>query len=258
MLRSALIPLVVLTLAGCDSPPIQWGDPVEIGGSERVALVVDTGGHVRADSLTAAGSHMPVPAGGCAESMRATMGAHAMRAAWWGLRKDSAAVLYAAGSADSGRTWSAPAVVDSQDVSTRGCDRPPPSVATVGDDLQIAYSMRAPEGTGVFYAHFMGSMLHEAVAVIYGDRLVATAIAADGDRVAVAYEDPNGSRSRVDVALSSTQGHIFEVRTTASRDVDVATAPGVSLAGHEVAVAWSTRRASDSASTRIVRTGRFQ
>ena len=66
--------------------------------------------------------------------------------------------------------------------------------------------MIAPEGTGVFFAHFMGSMLHSPVAVIYGERLVATAIAAEGDRVVVAYEEPNGTRQQVDVAMSHDAG----------------------------------------------------
>ena len=51
----------------------------------------------------------------------------------------------------------------------------PPSLATVGDDVYVAYSMAAPEGTGVFFAHSMGSMLHAPVPVIYGERLVSTA-----------------------------------------------------------------------------------
>jgi hypothetical protein len=118
--------------------------------------------------------------------------------------------------------------------------------------------MIAPTGTGVFFAHFMGSMLHAPVAVIYGERLVATAIAADGDRVAVAYEEPNGPRQQVDVALSATQGHIFEGHTTASRSVDAASSPAVALAGPRIAVAWVTRRAADTTGTPIVRVGRLR
>ena len=118
--------------------------------------------------------------------------------------------------------------------------------------------MIAPEGTGVFFAHFMGSMLHSPVAVIYGERLVATAIAAEGDRVAVAYEEPNGTRQQVDVALSQTQGHIFERHATASRDVDAATGPSVALAGPRLAVAWVTRRMTDSTAARVVREGRIR
>jgi hypothetical protein len=128
----------------------------------------------------------------------------------------------------------------------------------VGDDLHIAYSMVAPEGTGVFFAHFMNSMLHSPVAVIYGERLVPTAIAADGDRVAVAYEEPNGKRRQIDVALSSTQGHIFEWHATASRDVDVAATPAVAIANHHLAVAWVTQSGTDSTSSRVVRAGRIR
>jgi hypothetical protein len=131
-------------------------------------------------------------------------------------------------------------------------------LATSGDDLHTAYSMIAPEGTGVFFAHFMGSMLHSPVVVIYGERLVATAIAAEGDRVAVAYEEPNGSRQQVDVSVSVTQGHIFERHSVASRSIDAASAPAIALAGQHVAVSWTTRRQMDSTGTRVVRTGRLR
>jgi hypothetical protein len=79
----------------------------------------------------------------------------------------------------------------------------------------------------------------------------------DGDRVAVAYEDPNGKRRQVAVALSSTQGHIFESHVIASRDVDVATSPAVALAGHNVAVSWLAQQTADS-SARIVRRGQIR
>jgi len=118
--------------------------------------------------------------------------------------------------------------------------------------------MIAPEGTGVFFAHFMESMLHSPVAVIYGERLVPTAIAAEGDRVAVAYEEPNGTRRQVDVALSQTQGHIFEWHATASREIDAATQPGVALMGPRLAVAWVTKRMTDSSGARVVRVGRIR
>jgi hypothetical protein len=130
-------------------------------------------------------------------------------------------------------------------------------VVAVGDDLHTAYSMIAPEGTGVFFAHFMGSMLHSPVAVVYGERLVPTAIAAEGDRVAVAYEEPNGSRRQIDVAMSTTQGHLFDWHTTASRDIDAASQPDVALAGKTMAVSWVTRRESDSVATRVIRVGRL-
>ena len=118
--------------------------------------------------------------------------------------------------------------------------------------------MIAPEGKGVFFAHQMATMVHSPVPVIYGDRLVPTAIAADGDRVAVAYEDPNGKRRQVDVAMSTTQGHIFEWHIIASRDIDVATEPAVALSGHRLAVSWSPQLAADSGATRIIRDGRIR
>lgn len=126
--------------------------------------------------------------------------------------------------------------------------------------MYVAYSMIAPEGTGVFFAHTMSSMLHSPVAVIYGDRLVATAIAAEGrgDRVAIAYEEPNGKREQIDLALSTTEGHIFEVHTTASRDVDVATSPQIALAGRSIAVSWLERPLDASAASRVVRVGRIE
>src|SRR6185437_5305383 len=128
-----------------------------------------------------------------------------------------------------GKTWATPMVVDTSDVSSVGCSRPAPSLATVGDDVYVAYSMIAPEGKGVFFAHTMGMMLHSPVAVIYGERLVSTAIAADGDRVLVGYEEPNGTRRQVDLAYSVTQGHIYEVHTVASRSVDDGEFPSVAL-----------------------------
>ena len=122
----------------------------------------------------------------------------------------------------------------------------------------LAYSMIAPEGTGVFFAHSMGSMVHEPVPVIYGRRLVSTAIAVDGNRVAVAYEEPNGARTQIDVALSTTQGHLFDWRTTVSRSVDNAGVPIVALNHSVIAVGWRTRRSTDSTPSRVVRVGRIQ
>ena len=124
--------------------------------------------------------------------------------------------------------------------------------------MYVAYSMIAPEGTGVFVAHTMDSMLHSPVAVIYGERIVSTAIAADSDRIAVAYERPNGNREQVDVALSSTQGHIFEWHGTATRDVDVAILPYVALTGHALAVSWTARPFQAGAPAQVVRVGRLK
>jgi hypothetical protein len=249
--------LALLTaLAACDTPPVEWSDPVAAEkGVPDGRLTLDPAGRpVFASDSVAAPAAPPAPAL-CASSLRLTRGSSHLFSTWWSVRPDSSAVLYSAASADSGKTWGKPVAVDTSDVSSRGCNRPPPSVATVGDDLHTAYSMIAPEGTGVFFAHFMGSMLHSPVAVIYGERLVPTAIAAEGDRVVVAYEEPNGSRKQVDVSMSTTQGHLFDWHVTASRDVDVASAPSVALAGKTLVVSWVTRRQTDSVGTRVLRVG---
>lgn len=256
---SSLSLVVAATAAACDKPPVQWSDPVPINEMRGPArLFVDSTGRALFVSDSERSTTIPPSPGRCTTSLRTIPSSQHVFSAWWNVRRDSSASLLIASSADSGRTWSKPLAMDTTDISSAGCSRPPPSIATVGDDLFVAYSMIAPEGKGVFFAHSMGSMVHAPVTVIYGDRLVPTAIAAEGDDVAVAYEDPNGSRQRVAVAFSAAQGHIFAWRSTASRDVDVATGPAVALSGRILAVSWATRRSSDSAATRVVRSGRIQ
>jgi hypothetical protein len=257
-MRSRLPTLLAVGLlaAACDMPPVQWSDPTPINGpAGPTRLVLAGSGPPRLVADSAPVGTLPADPGLCRSSLRTVRGASRLYAVWWSVRHDSSAVLDAAWSPDTGKTWGISSPVDTSDVSSRGCNRPPASVATSGDDLHIAYSMIAPEGAGVFFAHFMGSMLHSPVAVIYGERLVATAIAADSERVAVAYEEPNGTRQQIDVALSRTQGHIFESHSVASRDIDAATQPAVALAGQRLAVAWVTRRLNDSIRTRVVREG---
>ena len=251
--------LLVALLAACAKPPVEWSDPTPIAAPPGLAhLVMEQTGPPRLVPDSAPAGAVPADPALCRSSLRTVHGASRLYAVWWSVRSDSSASLEAAWSTDSGKTWGTASPVDTSDVSSRGCNRPPPSITTSGDDLHIAYSMVAPEGTGVFFAHFMGSMLHSPVAVIYGERLVGTAIAAQGDRIAVAYEEPNGTRRQVDVALSVTQGHIFEWHEIASRDIDFATAPQVALNGSRIAVAWVTRRMNDTTSTNVVREGRLR
>jgi hypothetical protein len=247
--------VLLIALVACDTPPVEWGDPVTAPADLGTRLTIDRTGQARFTSDMSPEVAAPAASGLCATSLRVARGSNQLFAVWWSVRPDSSAALYSARSQDSGKTWGKPVAVDTSDVSSRGCNRPPPALATVGDDLHTAYSMIAPEGTGVFFAHFIGSMLHSPVAVIYGERLVATAIAAEGDRVVVAYEEPNGSRKQVDVAMSTTQGHLFDWHATASRDIDAATAPSVALAGKTLAVSWVTRRTTDTVGTRVVRVG---
>lgn len=250
--------LAVGALAACDKPPVAWNDPVSIDQPQGPTklLVSGTTAKFIADSVRSAS--LPALPGLCNGAFVTASGTKELHAAWWNVRSDSSSILYIAASADSGRTWGKPTAVDTTDISSSGCKRPPPSLVTVADDVYVAYSMIAPEGKGVFFAHTMGNMLHSPVPVIYGERLVATAIAADAIRVAVAYEEPNGTRQQVDVALSASQGHLFEMHTTASRSVDIATQPAVAFNGPSLAVSWVTRRSSDSSAVRVVRVGQIQ
>jgi len=241
----------------CDAPPVDWGDPMTVSGPADGRLVIDSAAHVRLvrDTLP---PPLPTFPGVCPASVRAARSLTRLRAVWWGVRPDSGDVLYMAASPDSGKTWANPVKVDTVDTGVHACQRPAPTIAAVGDDLHIAYSMTAKEGTGVFFAHFMGEMVHSPVAVIYGDRVVPTAIAAEGSEVAVAYEQPNGTRHQIGLALSSTLGHIFETHMNASRDIDDAVSPEVALAGNTIAVSWLTPRAGDTSTTRVVRVGHIR
>lgn len=251
--------IAVSLVAACDKPPVLWNDPVEVAGVPAASLlVVDSAGHAQFVPRPALSVAPPGDPGLCPNTLGTAAGTHRTLAAWWAVRPDSSAVLRVASSPDSGRTWGKPQAVDTTDVSSVGCTRPAPAITAVGDDVYVAYSMIAPEGKGVFFAHTMGSMLHSPVPVIYGERLVAAAIAADTWHVVVAYEDPNGKHPQVDVALSSTQGHIFELHTTASREEDEATSPAVAFAGPTLAVSWVTRPQMGGAPSRVVRTGRLQ
>ena len=147
-------------------------------------------------------------------------------------------------------------MVDSVDVGKLGCARPGPSIAASGGYVHIAYSLAAPEGFGVFFAHSMDNTatFHSPIAVIYGDRLSATATAAGGMRVAVAYEDPSGNGHRIDVALSETQGHTFEPRERGSPDEMEAVAPEVALRDSVVALSF----VQPSGGGRIIRLGHIR
>ena len=259
MRAHALTLALLAVLAGCGPEPVAWSDPKPISPVEAPSrLAVDSAGTARFVPDMVRAASIPSSPGLCAATLRTSQGRSLLFASWWTVRADSSAGLYVASSADSGRTWRPPMAVDTTDVSSNGCQRPAPALTTLGDDVYVAYSMIAPEGKGVFFAHSMGSMLHSPVPVIYGERLVETGIAVEENRVAVAYEEPNGTRQQVDVALSATQGHIFERHEIASREVDAAMSPLLALSDGYVAVAWRARASSDTSSVLVARVGRLR
>ena len=108
--------------------------------------------------------------------------------------------------------------------------------------MHVAYVLVGPEGAGVFYAHQMDprAAFEFPIAIVYGDRLGAARVAASGNVVAVAYEDPNsGARARVGLAVSRTAGHLFEERMIASGTTSDARDPYVAVRGRAIVEGWS-------------------
>jgi len=188
----------------------------------------------------------------CAGSVRTAGLAGTHYAAWWAVRADSTADIVAASSTD-GRTWTTPVKLDSADVAHVGCRREPPALAADGDNLQVVYTMRAREGPGVFLAHSMdrARTFHSPVAVVYGEKLGLASVAASGNFVIVAYEDPNTTPTRISIAVSTTMAHLFEFREVVSPEDVAASHPEAFTDGTHVTVSW--QRAGDN--TRITKRG---
>jgi hypothetical protein len=270
------VPLAALLLTACTQGPVAWDESAErrlaAPPLSNEALAPDQA----ADTLvraTLAAALAPVgtgelPAGAaapaadaCPGSLRVARGRpRELVAAWWVERPDRGAVLRAARSADDGRTWDAPVAVDTLDRGGEGCLRPAPSVAVDATNgyVHVAYSLAAPEGKGVFYAHRMDPRAAFEVpqVIVYGDRPAATWVASEGDRVIVAYEDPNtGGRPFISLALSRTGGHTWNERVAASEGSMSAERPVVALRGPRLALGWVERTAPrELASTDDART----
>lgn len=257
--RPLLVAALVAPLAACQPHPVEWND-----AAERHALVPPpsaanpspdrTADSVLRATLRVAAPTDTLPAAvrdamgpGCPASVRVARGKGDERgAAWWALRANGSALLVASRSADAGRTWSAPERVDTLDAGAAACVRPAPAVAVDSTNgyVHVAYSLAAPEGTGVFYAHRMGPTVRfePPQVIVYGDHVVATSVASDGDRVAIAYEDPNtGGRPYVSLALSRTAGHSWAERFAVSSAAESAERPGVTVRGRDVSVGWMAR-----------------
>jgi hypothetical protein len=212
-------------------------------------LAIDSAGRVQWLAPEPPPPSAPAGSAACPGSLRvARAGRQDVYAVWWVPRADSSATLLAARSLDGGRSWPEIAPVDTADRSGTGCRRPAPSVAADASNgyVHVAYALVAPGAPGVFFAHSMPGrfVFHAPVPIVYGDRPGRTSVAASGDVVAVAYEDPNGVEPRVALALSRTLGHTFQYRVPASTGIGAAVEPRVAVAGGTVAVAWRQRRSA--------------
>src|SRR4051812_3306743 len=251
---------VITTSLSCSPGAVAWdAQHVVRGAPDGVALAAD--GALRPDSMARLASQLSVPGPSCPGSVVLARAGTRLLAAWWRVRSDSSALLLSARSDDSGVRWTTPVPVDTTDQAVAGCLRAPPSIAadSASGYVHVAYALKGREGPGLFFAHSMdmGATFHSPVPIFYGERLGQVSVAADGDEVAVAFEDPNSTAPRVGLALSRTMGHIFEERVLpVSDDNGAATHPLVAVHRRRIAVAWERRAASDSAPGLIaIRTG---
>jgi hypothetical protein len=238
MRKKALCTVLAVVTVACDSARVRWDEPQAVPG-DTIGAIGLTAGNVLTfgrDSST----HRPADPRMCPASLVSASDTGVEFHAWLRLRPDSTVAVMA--SRWDGATGTTPAIVDSLDVAKLGCNRPGPSIA-ISDDgsVHVAYSIKAPEGYGVFFGHSMNRAInfHDPMIVVYGDRLSATAIASHGPRVAIAYEDPSGSVRRIDVALSNTQGHTFDPREHASPDEMTATHPRIAIRDTVVALSFA-------------------
>lgn len=235
-------------LAGCSEPAVTWGGVVHR----------DAPPEPRESVLGVAGPQHT----GCGASLRIATTGNSSFAAWWATRRDSSVILMTARSHNGG-PWSSPVAADSTDRGTRGCGRPAPAIAadTVSGYVHLAYFLE-PAGGGVFFAHSMdsGETFHSAVPIVFGSNLSRTSVASAGDRVAVAYEDPNSEQPLIAVALSKSMGHLFEKRSLASTANGRAKQPVVRIAGDSIRLWWSeySQNPAISATRQRYRAGRWK
>lgn len=253
-----------LILAACTPDPIKWDSEQRTDAAvpNGARLALQRGG---SPLMTVAWLPPVTPAGTpqCAGSLVAARArGDTAYAAWWAPRPDSNALLVVARSEDGGRNWRAPEVADSTDRGRTGCGRPAPYIAadTTNGYLELVYFMVAAEGPGVFFTHSMGAgvMFHTPVPIVYGDRVSPSAVASNGDTVAVAYLDPNASVPQLWLALSRTTGHIFESRIPVSPATQTASRPAVAVRGHRIAVAWLETPRGGGAGVMVVKVGQWK
>lgn len=216
----------------------------------------------------------PTDAAQCARTLRmATLPGRGTVAVWWTRATRGRAHLVSAWrdpSADgSPGAWRGPIPIDTADVGAgdaqaaeqgvHGCARPAPGLVVDPRTafVHVAYSVRGPEGAGVFYAHQMDphASFEPPIALLYGERLGDVRVAADGDVVAVGYDDPNvRGRARVGLAVSRTAGHLFEdARLVVGGDGVDARDPRVRVTGRAILLGWSESAEPTATPTFVVR-----
>jgi len=217
-MNAKLTALILIT--ACTKAPVDWKS-IQYTNTPQEPL----------DRITESPSTKACPA-----SARSTSIGKTRFYVWWEARADSSAMLMA--SRDSNIV-----IADSTDHSNAGCGRPAPAITadSATGYVHLAYFAEPKSGSGVFFAHSMDSAktFHSPVPIVFGRNPARVSVASSGDRVVVAYEDPNAKQPSIGVALSSTMGHIFEKRVTASGENGIAKQPVVRLHGDLIQLWWS-------------------
>lgn len=235
-----------VSILACVPQPVEWEATTALNDgalSDSVRLAFDSSGAaVRVHEWTP--PTWPDEPASCLSSRRAVQAASGESyASWFAIRPDSSVLLRVARSDDAGRTWNAAVTADTTDVGTTGCARPTPFLAadSLNGYIHLVYHLVAREGAGLFFTHSMerGALFHEPVPIMYGDRPSAAAVASRGDTVVVVYEDPNSRLPRLGLAVSRTQGHIFESRMAAGEENGESTTPRVAVRGGRVVLMWT-------------------
>lgn len=233
-------PWAALTLSfatACSSDAVEWSEIVYAGAPRA--------------PVESRPAMSPSPTGRCPGSLRTASAGGKSYAVWWQARPDSSVMLMASRSLADG-VWLQRVTVDSVDRGIRGCSRFPASIAadSASGYVHVAWFSEPADGGGVFFAHSMdsGATFHAPVPIVYGRSLSRVSVAAYGDRVAVAYEDPNAVQPAIGIALSTTMGHIFEKRLQATSSNGRARQPVVRIAEDSIRLWWSEYSANPAVS----------
>jgi hypothetical protein len=221
--------MIITVLLACSKAPVEWSG------------IVYSGARLEPSDYPSPLESSPSRSA-CPGSLRIANSGNEEYSTWWEARQDSSVVLMTARRSDS-RQWSKPVVADSTDHGVRGCGRPAPAIAadSASGYVHVAYFAEPASGAGIFFAHSMdkAATFHSPVPIVFGKNPSRASVASNGDRVVVAYEDPNSTQPIVGIALSKTMGHIFESRSIASSENGRARQPVVRIEGDSIRLWWS-------------------
>jgi hypothetical protein len=84
-----------------------------------------------------------------------------------------------------------------------------------------------------------GKTFHGVVPIVFGKNPAFVSVGAHGDRVAVAFEDPNSAAPAIGISFSQDYGHTFAESQIISGQGELARQPKVELESANVRVWWS-------------------